>query len=150
MFQLVLKFFGGKLSLCPRREINFHTGIFLGQEAKISKNNNGHLKENIFYASWINQRGFPGGSVIKNLPADAGDAGSISGLGRSPREGYTNIHTHTHTCLLGAPASNAHHFAPGEGNSQPTPVFYLEAPMDRGAWWATAQEVTKELDTTFN
>ena len=58
--------------------------------------------------------------------------------------------TYTHTCLLGAPASNAHHFAPGEGNSQPTPVFYLEAPMDRGAWWATAQEVTKELDTTFN
>ena len=75
-----------------------------------------------FYASWINQRGFPGGSVIKNLPANAGDAGSIPGLGR----------------------------APGEGNSQPTPVFYLEVPMDRGAWWATAQEVTKELDTTCN
>ena len=27
--------------------------------------------------------GFPGGSVVKNLPAKAGDAGSISGLGRS-------------------------------------------------------------------
>ena len=78
------------------------------------------MKENVFYASWINQRGFPGGSVIKNLPANAGDAGSIPGLGRSP----------------------------GEGNIQPTPVFYLEVPMDRGAWWATAQEVTKELDTT--
>ena len=60
--------------------------------------------------------------MIKNLPANAGDAGSIPGLGR----------------------------APGEGNSQPTPVFYLEVPMDRGAWWATAQEVTKELDTTCN
>ena len=24
-------------------------------------------------------RGFPGGSVVKNLPADAGDAGSILG-----------------------------------------------------------------------
>ena len=34
--------------------------------------------------------GFPSGPVVKKLPADAGDAGdvgSISGLGRSPREG---------------------------------------------------------------
>ena len=30
--------------------------------------------------------GFPGGSVVKNPPANAGDAGSISGLGRSPGE----------------------------------------------------------------
>ena len=27
--------------------------------------------------------GFPGGSVEKNLPANAGDVGSIPGLGRS-------------------------------------------------------------------
>ena len=27
--------------------------------------------------------GFPGGSVVKNLPADVGDTASISGLGRS-------------------------------------------------------------------
>ena len=27
---------------------------------------------------------FPGGSVVKNLPPNAGDAGSIPGLGRSP------------------------------------------------------------------
>ena len=31
--------------------------------------------------------GFPGGSVVKNPPANAGDAGSIPGLGRSPGEG---------------------------------------------------------------
>ena len=30
---------------------------------------------------------------------------------------------------------------------QPTPVFCLENPMDRGAWWATVHEVA-ELDTT--
>ena len=30
-----------------------------------------------------NQNGFPGGSVVKNLPAAAGDVGSISGSGRS-------------------------------------------------------------------
>ena len=31
-------------------------------------------------------QGFPGGSVIKNPPASAGDAGLIPGLGRSLRE----------------------------------------------------------------
>ena len=31
--------------------------------------------------------GFPGGSRVKNLPANAGDGGSILGLGRSPGEG---------------------------------------------------------------
>ena len=31
--------------------------------------------------------GFPGGSMIKNPPASAGDTGSIPGLGRSPGEG---------------------------------------------------------------
>ena len=34
--------------------------------------------------------GFPGGLVIKNPPANAGDAGSIPGLGRSPGEGNDN------------------------------------------------------------
>ena len=34
--------------------------------------------------------GFPVGSVVKNLPANAGDVGLISGLGRSPREGNGN------------------------------------------------------------
>ena len=31
--------------------------------------------------------GFPGGSVVKNLPANAGDMGSISGSGRFPGGG---------------------------------------------------------------
>ena len=34
--------------------------------------------------------GFLGDSVVKNLPANAGDAGSIPGLGRSPGEGIGN------------------------------------------------------------
>ena len=29
------------------------------------------------------QRGFPGGAVVENLPANAGDTGSSPGLGRS-------------------------------------------------------------------
>ena len=34
--------------------------------------------------------GFPGDSVVKNTPANAGDMGSIPGLGRSPEEGNGN------------------------------------------------------------
>ena len=63
---------------------------------------------------------FPGGSVVKNLPANTGDAGLIPGLGRCPVE--------------------------GNGNS----VQYscLENPMDRGAWWARVYRVTEEMDAT--
>ena len=32
----------------------------------------------------LKYKGFPGGSVVKNPPANAGDAGSIPGSGRSP------------------------------------------------------------------
>ena len=35
-------------------------------------------------------RGFPGGSVVKNLPHSAGDMGFIPGSGRSPGEGNGN------------------------------------------------------------
>ena len=44
----------------------------------------------------INISGFPGGSVVKNLPANTGDprdAGSIPGLGRS--SGEKEIATHS-------------------------------------------------------
>ena len=34
--------------------------------------------------------GFPGGSVVENLPADAGDTGLIPGPGRSSGEGNGN------------------------------------------------------------
>ena len=63
------------------------------------------------------------GSVIKNLPDNAGDAGHpdlIPGLGRYP----------------------------GEGNGNPFYYSGLENPMERGAWWATVHVVTKESDTT--
>ena len=57
----------------------------------------------------------PGGSVIKNLPANAGDSGLIPGLGRSPEE----------------------------GNGNPLQYSCLQSPMDRGAWWATVQGVAR-------
>ena len=64
--------------------------------------------------------GFPGGSEVKASTCNVGDLGSIPGLGRSP----------------------------GEGNGNPLQYSCLQNPMDRGAWWATVHEVTKESDTT--
>ena len=69
---------------------------------------------------YIHPRGFPGGSVVKNPPANAGDPGSIPGPGRSPGEGNGNLLRYS--CW---------------GN-----------PMDGRAWQAAVHEVTKELDTT--
>ena len=42
-------------------------------------------------------KGFPGDSVVKNLPANAGDMGLIPRLGRSPGVGNTN--PLQHSCL---------------------------------------------------
>ena len=65
-------------------------------------------------------KGFPGGSVVKNLPTNAGDTGLIPGSGRSP----------------------------GEGSGHPLQYSCPGNPMDRGAWWSTVRGVTKELDMT--
>ena len=58
---------------------------------------------------------FPGGSVSKGPDCNAGDLGSIPGLGRPP----------------------------GKGNGNPLQYSCLENPMDRGAWWAIAHGVTR-------
>ena len=47
--------------------------------------------------STTNILGFPGSSVVKNPPANAGDSGSISGWGRSAEEGNGN--SLQHSCL---------------------------------------------------
>ena len=62
--------------------------------------------------------GFPGGSVVKTLSANAGDVGDVSlipGSGRSP----------------------------GEGNGNPLHYHCLENPMGRGAPRAAVHRVTK-------
>ena len=66
-----------------------------------------------------------GGSVVKNLAANAGDKGnlgSIPGLGRSP----------------------------GGGNGTPLQYSCLKNLMDRGAWWTTVQGVTQESGATWS
>ena len=62
--------------------------------------------------------GFPGDSVVKNVPTsagDTGDVGSIPGLQRPP----------------------------GGGNDNPLQYPCLKNPMDRGAWWVTVCGVAK-------
>ena len=59
--------------------------------------------------------GLPGGSVLKNPPANAGDEGSIPGLGRSP----------------------------GKGNGNLLQYSCLENSMGRGAWQVTVLGVSK-------
>ena len=53
--------------------------------------------------------------MVKNPPADAGDVGLTPGSGKSP----------------------------GEANGNPLQSSCLGNPMDRGAWWATVDGVTK-------
>ena len=60
-------------------------------------------------------RYFPGGSDGKATAYNAGDQGSVPGLGRSP----------------------------GEGNGNPLQYSCLENPMDRGTRWATVHGVAK-------
>ena len=46
-----------------------------------------HCGTNTFHGTVLsNVLGFCGGSVVKNLPANAGDTSWIPGLGKSPRE----------------------------------------------------------------
>ena len=62
--------------------------------------------------------GFPGGSMVKSLPENAGDAGGTSSIPGSRR-------------------------SPGEGNGNPLRYSCLGNPMDRGAWWAAVHGVPK-------
>ena len=57
--------------------------------------------------------GFPGGAVVKNPPAKAGDVGPIPGSGRSP----------------------------GGGNDNPLQYSFLGNLMDRRAWQAAAHGI---------
>ena len=67
-------------------------------------------------------RGLPNGSVVKNLPTNAGDTVSIPGLGRSPEE----------------------------GNGYPLRYSFLRNSMDRGAWWATVHGCHKRSWTLLS
>ena len=42
-----------------------------------------YKQANLAWIKKVTSRGFPGGTVVENLPANAGDTGSSPGLGRS-------------------------------------------------------------------
>ena len=44
--------------------------------------------------------GFPADSVVKNPPANAGDTGSVPGLGRSPMDNYLKKEMVTYSSVL--------------------------------------------------
>ena len=48
------------------------------------------VRDKFLFISHLAYNGFPGGSVVKNLPANAGDWSLISGSGRFPGEGNGN------------------------------------------------------------
>ena len=62
--------------------------------------------------------GFPGGLVVRNLPANVGGAGDMGLI----------------------PGSE---IFPGRGKGNPLQSSRLENPMNRGAWWTTARELPK-------
>ena len=72
------------------------------------------IKRHLFFERKV-MTNLPGGSEVKTSACNAGDLGSIPGLGRSP----------------------------GEGNGNPLQYSCLESPMAGGACWATVYGVTK-------
>ena len=73
----------------------------------------------VFNPALLCAEDFHGDSDGKVSACNAGDPGSIPGLGRSP----------------------------GEGNGNPVQYSWLENPIDGGAWWAAVYGVA-ESDTT--
>ena len=74
----------------------------------------------IIFAMRYVDLGFPSSSDSKESACNAGDLGSIPGLGRSP----------------------------GEGNGNPLQYSCLENPMDGGAWRASSPWGPKESEST--
>ena len=77
------------------------------------------LRQESFYKGDILVDRIPCSSNCKESVCDAGDQGSIPGLGSSS----------------------------GEGNGNPLQYSCLEKFRDREAWWATVHGVNKDLDT---
>ena len=78
------------------------------------------MHDQICYVKWtagsILLLGFPGGSVVKNLPANSGDTGDTSSILRSGGSS-------------------------GGENGNPLQYSCLENPMNRGAWRITVHRV---------
>ena len=74
------------------------------------------------FSASLDMRGFRGGSEVKASACNAGDPGSIPGLGRSP----------------------------GEGNGNPLLYSCLGNFMNRGAWQVTVHRAAKSFTQLSN
>ena len=109
-----------KYGSCVSGSRQFKTTLFKGQltiKWKLREKSSfcGSVFLNFRFWHCREVKGFPGGSDGKDSACNAGDPGSIPGLGRSP----------------------------GEGNGNPLQFFCLENSMDRGDYGTTVHEVTK-------
>ena len=85
--------------------------IFLGSKITVDGDYSNEIKRRLLL-------GFPGGTVMKNLAASAGDARDVSSIPESGR-------------------------SPGGGDGNPLQYSCLENFMDRGTWRAIVHGVTK-------
>ena len=64
--------------------INYLSAILVHQNSVSNKtHNDSELCQCFYLLKSLKHRGFPGGAVVKNPPANAGDTGSSPGLERS-------------------------------------------------------------------
>ena len=94
-----------------KTKLCFQNTRFMAEAAFLRCGEGGAFHESVLreLASPLGKRGFPGGSEGKESACNAGDPGSVPGLGRSL----------------------------GEGNGNRLQYSCLENPMDRGAWQAS-------------
>ena len=99
---------GGNMSRSPSQEDSLKSQAQLLMNIDREKKKKSHvsliLRHTIHLIESRERKGFPGGSAVKNPPANTRDSSSIPGSGRSP----------------------------GEGNGNPLQYSCLENPMDRG------------------
>ena len=98
-----------------KKTVNFHWGSVVSLNRWFLAHGEALVK----LSRGLQFMGFPGGAVVKNPPANAGNIGLIPGSERFP----------------------------GGGNGNPLQYSCLQNPMDRGVWRAPVHGVT-ELDTT--
>ena len=100
-----------------KTKLCFQNTRFMAEAAFLRCGEGGAFHESVLreLASPLGKRGFPGGSEGKESACNAGDPGSVPGLGRSP----------------------------GEGSAHPLQCSCLENSMDRGAWRAVGNGITK-------
>ena len=106
-----------KKSVSSRNFLKIYCSFFLFTENRVREVEKYKMVENRFeFEMWL--LGFSGGSDGEESACNAGDSGSVCGLGSSP----------------------------AEGNGNPLQYSCLENSMDRGAWWAPVQSETRLND----